>query len=93
MIAGVSLVIPAFNEESAVADVVTRFRAELDATGCTYEVTFVDDGSTDATARLAKEAGASVVCSPQNIGYGLSLRRGIMDVSYTHLTLKTIYSV
>ena len=85
MIAGVSLVIPAFNEESAVADVVTRFRSELDATGCTYEVIVVDDGSTDATARLAKEAGASVVCSPQNLGYGLSLRRGIMAAKFDYV--------
>ena len=87
MIAGVSLVIPAFNEESAVADVVTRFRSELDATGCIYEVIVVDDGSTDETARLAKEAGASVVCSPQNLGYGLSLRRGILAAKFDYVMI------
>lgn len=87
MIAGVSLVIPAFNEELAVADVVTRFRSELDATGCAYEVIVVDDGSTDETARLAKEAGASVVCSPQNLGYGLSLRRGILAAKFDYVMI------
>ncbi len=82
MIQGVSLVLPAYNEEGAVGDVVNEFRAELDASGVTYEVLVVDDGSTDQTGQAAALAGARVLRSPQNLGYGLALRRGIVAAKF-----------
>ena len=50
----VSIVIPALNEEEPIADVV---RAVM-ATGVPSEVIVVDNGSNDATAERAREAGA-----------------------------------
>ena len=82
MIQGVSLVLPAYNEEGAVGDVVNEFRAELDSSGVTYEVLVVDDGSTDQTGQAAALAGARVLRSPQNLGYGLALRRGIVAAKF-----------
>ena len=87
MIDGVSLVIPAYNEAGAVGGVVRAFRSALDATGLVYEILLVDDGSTDATAAMAQEAGAEVVPSPQNLGYGLALRRGILAARFEYIVI------
>jgi glycosyltransferase involved in cell wall biosynthesis len=61
--------IPAYNEEVHVADVVRSARAHL-------PVLVVDDGSTDDTAVRAQEAGAAVVRLAPNQGKGAALRSG-----------------
>lgn len=61
-------VIPAFNNEKTIAEVVEKTSAEID------HVVVVDDGSTDDTARLAEEAGARVLRVPKNRGKGNALR-------------------
>lgn len=73
----VSIIIPAYNEESSVG-VVVRSLAEKcrDA-----EIIVVNDGSRDATARVAAEAGAKVLVHHRCRGYGASLRTGIMASS------------
>jgi len=70
----VSVVIPAFNEEEAISEVVRDFRA----TGLVDEVVVVDNNSTDRTADLAKAAGAKVVKEVRQ-GYGWALRRGMAE--------------
>jgi undecaprenyl-phosphate 4-deoxy-4-formamido-L-arabinose transferase len=45
----VSLVIPVYNEEATIAEVHRRSSEALEADGRSYEIVFVDDGSTDAT--------------------------------------------
>ncbi len=60
--------IPAFNEESTIASVVLKAKRYVD------DVVVVDDGSSDETAALAEEAGASVIRHNMNKGYGASLR-------------------
>jgi glycosyltransferase involved in cell wall biosynthesis len=66
----VLLVIPAFNEERSVGDVVRASRV-LD-----YDVCVVDDGSVDRTAQRAADAGAYVLRLPVNLGVGGALRCG-----------------
>ncbi len=74
----ISVVVPAFNEEDAIAPTVAAIRAMLDSSGWTDgEIIVVDDGSTDLTAERAVEAGARVVRHPANGGYGCSLKDGI----------------
>jgi glycosyltransferase involved in cell wall biosynthesis len=68
----VSIVIPAYNEESTVADVV-NVAMELSYVN---EVIVVDDGSYDNTADEAKFAGASVISHPVNQGKGSALKTG-----------------
>jgi glycosyltransferase involved in cell wall biosynthesis len=53
------LIVPALNEAPVVGDLVRRTPRDLIA-----EVIVVDNGSTDATARVAREAGARVVSEP-----------------------------
>ena len=66
------IVMPAFNEEASVADVVREVRAALPGVGCLV----VDDGSTDATAHVAMAAGAQVARLPFNLGVGGAMRLG-----------------
>lgn len=65
------VVVPALNEEGAVGPVVAGLRERLEA-----DVLVVDDGSTDRTAHLAREAGAHVLRHPYNLGVGAALRSG-----------------
>lgn len=69
--ASVSVVIPALNEEKRIAEVVCY--ALTDA--CTAEVLVIDDSSTDATAELARQAGARVITSTM-LGKGASMADG-----------------
>ena len=80
--AGVSAVLPAYNEEAIIATTIRRTHAALAESGVArYEVIVVDDGSSDAT-RIAAERVASelsdvrVVSHPRNRGYGAALRTG-----------------
>ena len=70
----VSVVIPCLNEEDAIPAVV----AEVLAQGAD-EVIVVDNGSNDATAARAREAGARVVSEPRR-GYGRACAAGVAAV-------------
>ena len=72
----VSLIIPAYNEEETIADVVTEFRSVpwID------EVLVVDNNCKDRTAELATAAGARVV-QESAPGYGCALRRGMDEAT------------
>jgi glycosyltransferase involved in cell wall biosynthesis len=66
----VTAVVPAYNEARRIGQVVHSLIAHVD------RVLVVDDGSTDATARQAEEAGATVLVQPVNKGYIPALKRG-----------------
>jgi glycosyltransferase involved in cell wall biosynthesis len=65
------IVIAAYNEARVIAAVI----GELLRAG--YQVVVVDDGSRDATAHVAAQAGAAVVKHPVNLGQGAGLQTGI----------------
>ncbi len=69
---GPVIVIPAFEEAGSIGAIVAACRALPQAP----RVIVVDDGSTDATARLAAAAGAIVIRHPANRGKGASLAAG-----------------
>ncbi len=64
-------IVPAYNEESVVADTVLRTKPFVS------EVLVINDGSQDATAERAREAGAVVYTHRLNRGLGASLATGI----------------
>jgi len=67
-----SIIIPAKNEAATIADVVSAARSEFPEA----EIIVVDDGSTDATADLAENAGASVLRHPESMGNGAAVKSG-----------------
>ena len=69
----VSIVIPAYNESEAIAEVIGVLRAAAPW----REIIVVDDGSTDGTGDRAAAAGATVVRHPYNIGNGAAVKNGI----------------
>ncbi len=66
--------IPAWNEEASVVGVIEDVRQRLPEA----DVLVVDDGSTDATAARAREAGAVVASLPFNQGLGAALQTGYL---------------
>ena len=63
-------VIPCFNEAESIRLVVSNVRAFVP------RIVVVDDGSTDDTSDLAREAGGEVIALPRNSGKGAALRAG-----------------
>ena len=63
--------VPALDAARTIGAVVRAARAQLD------RVVVVDDGSTDATAAIARECGATVVAHVVNRGKGAALRTGL----------------
>ena len=68
----VAAIVPAYNEEQTVGDVVRC----LKASPLIAEVIVVSDGSNDQTAIRAKEAGAIVVELKENVGKGGAMKEG-----------------
>lgn len=72
-----AVIVPALNEAGAIGEVVAEILAALDA-----DVIVVDNGSTDGTAAVARQAGARVVDCPRR-GYGVACLRGITAAGNT----------
>lgn len=84
----VSVVIPAFNEEDAIAETVETVRRVLSEAGePAVEIIVVDDGSSDRTGAIAEEHGARVLTKLQNMGYGNSLKLGIQAANHDTIVI------
>jgi glycosyltransferase involved in cell wall biosynthesis len=66
------VVVPAWNEQASVGHVIK----EIGSACPEADLLVVDDGSTDATAQVAKQAGAAVLSLPYNLGVGGAMRAG-----------------
>ncbi len=66
--------IPAWNEEASIAEVIGDVRGSIPGAN----ILVVDDGSADATAARAREAGALVASLPFNQGLGAALQTGYL---------------
>jgi glycosyltransferase involved in cell wall biosynthesis len=66
-------IIPAFNEESTIGDVIKATSRFVD------EILVISDGSTDRTVDIAKSAGATVIDNIVNRGLGKTIKRGYTE--------------
>jgi glycosyltransferase involved in cell wall biosynthesis len=71
-----SIVVPAYNEEHTVGDVINRVRAALQKTKIAYEVIVIDDCSNDKSAEISRSHHARVYSLKRHMGKGFALRVG-----------------
>jgi glycosyltransferase involved in cell wall biosynthesis len=70
------VVIPAYNEEKTIGNVIEETIQIMDSLGLPYEIIVVDDGSTDRTREVASRYKATVLSNGRNRGKGYALRKG-----------------
>ena len=85
--ATMSVIFPAFNEEGNIRRAVDAALEVLPKVAMSWEIIVVDDGSSDATARICDDLKAQypeieVIRHEQNRGYGAALKSGIMTAKY-----------
>ncbi|MDI3550151.1 MAG: glucosyl-3-phosphoglycerate synthase [Methanobacterium sp.] len=71
----VSVILPAYNEEKTVASVIKT----VQTLNYVDEIIVVNDGSIDATEKMAKEAGATVISHTRNRGKGAAIKTGFKN--------------
>ena len=64
----ITIGIPAYNEEKNISEIIKKLQK------ITNKIIVCDDGSSDSTAKIAKEMGALVVQHETNLGYGAAIR-------------------
>jgi polyisoprenyl-phosphate glycosyltransferase len=74
-----SIVIPAYNEESAIADTLGSLIAATKGAHC--EIIVIDDGSTDKTPEILQRFDVIIIHHPVNKGYGASVKAGMRRAS------------
>lgn len=80
---GLSVIIPAYNEEKGIGVVLEQLSSVLEGSSLPHEILVVDDGSQDNTSEVAKgHEGVKVLRHKGNRGYGASLKTGIRHAHY-----------
>ena len=87
MTRGVSVVVPAYNEERAIECCLGELQTALASVDRDCELIVVDDGSSDRTGELAEKAGARVIALPENRGYGAALKAGVAAARYDTIAI------
>jgi len=73
-----SVVVPTYNEEQSIDNVLDELKKTLSNIGVPYEIIVVDDGSNDNTVEIVKRKEDIVLVQhPINRGYGAALKTGI----------------
>jgi len=82
-----SIVIPAYNEETSIIETVNRCFSALEQLSIKYEIIVIDDYSTDNTNKRLNElqqqySVLKIINNPINSGYGKSLKQGILSAKF-----------
>ena len=84
---GLTVVIPAYNEEKGIQGVIDRILAAMEGANLPFEIIVVDDGSTDRTVESLREKPIQVLRHETNRGYGAALKTGIRASRYNHVAI------
>jgi glycosyltransferase involved in cell wall biosynthesis len=76
----ISIIIPMYNEEQTIGNVIERVQATMKQTGLNYEVIVVDDHSFDNSLRVAKRYPVRLYSLVVHGGKGTGLRAGFAKV-------------
>jgi len=71
-----SIIIPMYNEESTVGNIIDRVKAAAQQTGLSTEIIVVDDHSYDRSLQVAENRGVKIYQLKQHLGKGYALRAG-----------------
>ncbi|HEV2519403.1 MAG TPA: glycosyltransferase [Thermoplasmata archaeon] len=85
---GISIVIPAWNEEDRLARTLNKHIPALEARGTPFEVIVVVDGHGDRTAEVARsfaDRGVRVLEFPSKLGKGGAIQKGLLEVKYDYV--------
>ncbi len=87
-----SIIVPIFNEEMNVVPLNNRIVKVLDGLGVSYEILYINDGSTDASAGILKglsESNPSIkfIDFSRNFGHQIAITAGIEHASGTRLII------
>ena len=74
----ISVVIPAFNEQSGIRYTIESLNKIISSDSRSWECIVVDDGSWDKTAEIAESCGVKVIQHRNQKGYGAALKTGIL---------------
>lgn len=77
----VSVIIPAYNEERTIGNVIAETELIMDGLGLPYEIIVVNDGSTDKTGLIASSHKVLVLSNAKNCGKGSALRTALQRAS------------
>lgn len=79
----IHIVLPAYNEEKALPDLVTALAEDISEEGHPYEITIVNDGSSDNTLGIAKELSNKypirVLDNGENKGLATTIQNGLVS--------------
>jgi glycosyltransferase involved in cell wall biosynthesis len=84
---GLTVVIPAYNEEKGIQGVVDRVLSVLETSNTPFEIIVVDDGSKDRTVASLRDKSVKVLRHELNRGYGAALKTGIQGARYGHVAI------
>jgi glycosyltransferase involved in cell wall biosynthesis len=82
----VSVLIPAFNEENALATTVEVILKSIGGIK-SLEIIVVDDGSTDRTGEIARTLPVTLIQHDANLGYGQSLKDGLRQAKHEYVLI------
>jgi glycosyltransferase involved in cell wall biosynthesis len=71
-----SIIIPVYNEELTVGNIIDRVKTVMQQTGLKNEIIVVDDCSYDKSLEVAKKRSAKIYTLKQHLGKGYALRAG-----------------
>ena len=80
-----AVIIPCFNEEISIANVIRDIKINLDAK-IEYEIYVIDNNSTDLTSRVALENGAKIIFE-ERIGKGFAVLTAFRKINADYYIL------